>query len=87
MLIQKESTETKIKNWFVEHKKKNHNEFGPISSNEFLRVELFLGFKNDSDDSANDPRCLNGLYFWTISGDTDNDSEDTEKYCFYKKNM
>ena len=53
--------------------KRNHNQFQPFSSNMFLTVKLFLGFKYDLNDSAND------------SNDTTNDSDDTKKYCFYKK--
>ena len=55
--------------------KRNHNQFVLISSDKFSTAKVFLGFKNDKDDSAND------------SGDTVNDSDDTKKYCLYTKNM
>ena len=55
MLFQKESTETKIKSWFAEHKKNTINNLGLFQVlTKFSKVKLFLGFKNDSDDSAND---------------------------------
>ena len=73
MLFQKESTKTKIKNWFVEHKKKTTINLGLTQVINFQQSKFFLGFKNDKDDSAND------------SGDTANDSDDTEKYCFYQQ--